>query len=402
MTEQTTDEQAIATDPLESLSDDEIMGMSDEAIANLYVGAEDDTQTAEGDTEEETPEEDSGDSDSREEESSEEEETAETEEETEVIVTEEDAEDGVTDTTETDNEEEEESTEKKVETSSNLDAETQAKIDGYNRVLGKFTANGVDTQVDSVDDAIKLMQMGMGFHKKMSEIKPLRKVGKTLQNNGLLGEEGEEQLNYLIDLKNHNPEAIKKLIKDSGIDPLDLGTKSNTEYKPNIHTASDLEVDLTEALSSIKDTPSGERTIDIVSNEWDKSSRQAMAQSPAMFGVINQHVANGQYDEIKSKMELDRALGKLDGLSDLEAYHKTGEALYAGKESKDQSSEEPKPTSTKAEPAMKPKKSNTSAKKRAAKTPNGNNGLADFSIEKLGDLSDEEFDKEFAKLSIKP
>ena len=40
-----------------------------------------------------------------------------------------------------------------------------------------------------------------------------------LENAGITD---ENQLAYLIDLSNKNPQAIQKLVKDSGIDPLDM------------------------------------------------------------------------------------------------------------------------------------------------------------------------------------
>lgn len=82
----------------------------------------------------------------------------------------------------------------------------------YEKIMAPFKANGMDMQAKSVEDAIQLMQMGAGFHKKMAALKPAMRQMKLLEKHGLLD---DEKLNYLIDLSNKNPEAIKQLLKDS-------------------------------------------------------------------------------------------------------------------------------------------------------------------------------------------
>ena len=76
----------------------------------------------------------------------------------------------------------------------------------YEKLLAPFKANGTDMQAQSVEDAIQLMQMGAGFHKKIAALKPAMKQVKLLEKHGLLD---EDKLNYLIDLANKKPEAIQ-------------------------------------------------------------------------------------------------------------------------------------------------------------------------------------------------
>ena len=51
----------------------------------------------------------------------------------------------------------------------------------YKKLMTPFKANGVDMQIQSIDDAIQLMQMGAGFHKKMSALKPAMRQMKLLE-----------------------------------------------------------------------------------------------------------------------------------------------------------------------------------------------------------------------------
>ena len=62
-----------------------------------------------------------------------------------------------------------------------------------------------------------------------------------LENNGLLD---EQKITYLIDLDKKNPDAIGKLIKESGIDPLDVNTQEEPKYTPGNYSVSDAQVNL--------------------------------------------------------------------------------------------------------------------------------------------------------------
>ena len=196
----------------------------------------------------------------------------------------------------------------------------------YTRLLAPFKANGREIQVKSVDDAVALMQMGANYNKRMAALKPNLKMLKLLENNGLLS---EEKISYLIDLEKKNPAAINKLVKDSGLDPMDLDAEKAGEYKPKIHSVDDREIDLDTVLDEIQDSPTYTQTLEIVSKKWDGASKQTVASTPQLLKVINDHVANGIYGLINQEVERERMFGRLNGLSDIEAYRKVGDAINA-------------------------------------------------------------------------
>ena len=196
----------------------------------------------------------------------------------------------------------------------------------YKRLTAPFKANGREIQVGSVEDAVSLMQMGANYNKKMAALKPNLKLMKLLENNGLLN---EEKLGYLIDLEKKNPDAISKLIKDSGLDPLDLDATKAGDYKPTRRTVDDREMELDTVLEELADSPAYNQTLDIVSNKWDVSSKQVIAGSPQLLKVIDSHVQSGIYDQITKEIENERLFGRLNGLSDIEAYRQVGDAIQA-------------------------------------------------------------------------
>ena len=196
----------------------------------------------------------------------------------------------------------------------------------YKRLLTPFKANGRDIAVKSVDDAIALMQMGANYNKKMAALKPNLKLMKLLENNGLLS---EDKIGFLIDLEKKNPAAINKLVKDSGIDPMDLDAEKASGYKQTAYTVDDREIELDTVLDEIQGTPSYNRTLEIVSTKWDAASKQVIAGNPQLLRVINGHVESGIYDVISKELESERLFGRLNGLSDIEAYRQIGDALHA-------------------------------------------------------------------------
>ena len=236
-----------------------------------------------------------------------------------------------TDTSDTATETKTEATEEKTEAENQEEkAEKEAQaVDyeaEYKRLLAPFKANGREIQVKSVDDAVALMQMGANYNKRMAALKPNLKMLKLLENNGLMS---EEKISYLIDLEKKNPAAINKLVKDSGLDPMDLDAEKAGEYKPKIHSVDDREIDLDTVLDEIQETPTYTQTLEIVSKKWDGASKQTIASTPQLLKVINDHVANGIYDLINQEVERERMFGRLNGLSDIEAYRRVGDAINA-------------------------------------------------------------------------
>jgi hypothetical protein len=262
----------------------------------------------------------------------------------------------------------------------------------YEKILAPFTANGKQMQVQSAEEAVTLMQMGANYNKKMAALKPNLKLLKLLENNGLLS---EEKLSFLIDLDKKNPDAIQKLVKDSGLDPLEMDV-SKSEYKPKTYTVDDREVELDSVLEDIQDTPTYNKTIAVVGNKWDGESKRIIVENPQLIKVINDHMASGVFDLISNEIERERVLGRLNGVSDIEAYRTVGDAMHARGALKPAS----QPTQTSAGKVREPipakpaaEKPDTRSKKLAASAPKAAAPVKhDLDFNPLA-LSDEDFAK---------
>jgi hypothetical protein len=201
------------------------------------------------------------------------------------------------------------------------------------KVYAPFKADGRTIQVKTPEEVRTLMQFGVNYSRKMEEMKPYRQVLKTLENNDLLD---GEKINFLIDLHKKDPAAMKKFFKDSGIDPHDLSYEDNSDYSPNDHMVPVKELELDEVLNEIRETPAFARTAKVLQDDWDMASKRILLDNPGAIKVINDHIESGIFDEIDAVMATERALGRLNGLSDLEAYRKIGDAMQEAGQFKSQ------------------------------------------------------------------
>lgn len=388
-----------------------VLGMSDEDIANIDPATlEDDTSTDntddtgdedevaatnEGDGEEtqETTD-DSGETDSDHESDDEDGESDDDTSSTDDDAKSEAASDGESGT--------DSDTSEKVETDDTDQSTAESEIDykaEYEKVMAPFKANGKEMRVKTPEEVRQLMQMGANYNKKMASLKPNLKLMKTLENNNLLN---EEQINYLVDLTKGNTEAIQKLMKDSGVDPLEFDQQSEKEYRPKSYTADDREVELDSVLDEIKETPKYSETINVVSNKWDDASKQLIAENPQVLKIINEHMHNGVFEQVTAEVERERAFGRLTGISDIEAYKQVGDALEernglsTQKSSDTETKRSEKQTvakktlsseKSKEDPKLKEKKRAASSTKSS-----GSNGKKQADYNPLA-MSDDEFEK---------
>jgi len=381
---------SVSTETNDQVADMDALGMSDEDFENMDTSAFDEPDADEGTDDE-------GDFSNEPDDQEAEEEDAEPEAEAAESSATEDDEDDVT--TEDDDDVEEGEGEPETETeesgSEDADKEDDAAVDyksEYEKLMTPFKANGKEMKVGNIDEARQLMQMGANYNKKMAGLKPSLKTLKLLENNELLD---EGKLSYLIDLHKGDKGAIQKLIKDNGIDPVDMDVDAESDYKPESYTVDDREMELDDVLERIQDTTSYSDTINLVSNKWDAASKQHVANNPTALETINTHMASGVYELVNAEVEKQRTFGRLNGLSDIEAYHQVGYSMSEEgklnalmKPDAAPAKEVVEPPKAKVDPAVKQKKraASSTRTKPGATAPDDYNPLS---------MSDEEFEKSY-------
>ena len=195
----------------------------------------------------------------------------------------------------------------------------------YREAIAPLRANGKTIELQSMEELRQLASMGANFTRKMQDIAPHRKILAMLENNGLLD---ESKLSFFIDLDKKNPEALKKLIKDSGVDPLDIDVSSEPAYQAGNHAVSDSEIAFRTVLEDLQSTPTGQETISLINSSWDQASKEELWKAPEVMATIQQQRENGIYDTISAEINRQAMLGKIPaGTPFIQAYLTVGNEL---------------------------------------------------------------------------
>lgn len=222
---------------------------------------------------------------------------------------------------------------KKADTTAKPGTEPTDYKSFHDTIMKPFKANGKMVTPKSAEEAIQLMQMGANYTRKMQDLVPARKAIMTLESNGLMtnGVLDEGKLSYLIDLDKKNPEAIKKLLKDSGFDAMGYDPDEKESYTPHgNHIVSDSQVVFKAALDDVASTDEGRQTLQEINTNWDQASKDILFKNPDVVKVINDQRASGVYDKIVEEINHQRTVGNIgQSVPFLDAYRLVGDHLQA-------------------------------------------------------------------------
>ncbi|MEA2037022.1 MAG: hypothetical protein U9O94_05910 [Nanoarchaeota archaeon] len=281
----------------------------------------------------------------------------------------------------------EDSPDTKKDTSETIEFDYES---AYKKVTEPFKANGVEMAVKDPEDIVKLMQMGANYQKKMAQLKPNLKIIKMLDKHKLLD---ESRLHNLIDLSNKDPNAVAKLLKDSGLDPIDIDTEG-VEYTPNNYSISDEEFNIDVVLEDLKDSPTFSRTINTLTKEWDNASKATVSDNPEIIRIIDAHMSNGVFDKVNEVLQREKSLGKLNGISDVNAYEQIANRLTQSGLLAPATKAEPSDVSSKPKPKQKDAERNK--QRKAAATSKSSRKSTKPVIKDILNMSDADFEKQFS------
>lgn len=268
----------------------------------------------------------------------------------------------------------------------------------YDKVTAGFKANGKTYKIDNPDDLIALAQQGLNYNQKMAAIKPSLKIVRALQERGI---ESLEQLAELFDLHDRKPEAIAALVQKSGIDTYQLEEQAKA-YVPSVPQVNDQLFEFEQAAKALEGNPHFGTVVQNLQT-YDDQTRQEIFTKPHLLNVLTDHVANGYYDQIMARLEIEQATGRTRGMSFLQAYDAIGQQMFGQPQQQPvqapvQQVAQPVPVQVVAKPVPVAQKQNTSnnAARQAAASTSGTATTVQKIVmtpEELWALSDEEFAK---------
>lgn len=124
----------------------------------------------------------------------------------------------------------------------------------------------------------------------------------------------------MIDIMKGNKEAIGALLNSLNIDPMELFSISTrlNEYKPQTPIATKNDIILNEAATKLSMEDSGKQVLSDLQT-WDSISREQIAKNASVLFSLRDQKYSGLYDRAKTRMQINRAKGKMYA-SDIEAY----------------------------------------------------------------------------------
>lgn len=254
-----------------------------------------------------------------------------------------------------------------------------------------FKIKAVGTEIEfTLDELKELASKGLDYTKKMQEIAPWKKQIAMMKEHSV----SQADVNLLIDLKKGNKDAILSLMKDNGIDPLDVDIDA-VSYRPNDYSASDTQTNLREVVTRLSvDREAYARTEQVVDKEWDSVSRNRLLAEPAMIEGLQADIKSGLYDKV---MPTALKIKALDGgnRTDLEYY------IEAGRRYTEAASNNVNNTVAVRRKSQQDDIDVNSTRRKAASLPRGKVGAKKDVINYLDEIPDEDYAKWLKKVESK-
>lgn len=196
----------------------------------------------------------------------------------------------------------------------------------HKALTAPLKAAGHEFSLDDPNQIRELVSKGLDYTRKMQQISHLRGIGEILREHDMLD---PEKLAYAVDLANHKPEAIARLIKESGVDTFELGDDVADSYQatPANIEGKAKEVSVREIVEQYKD----DENFNSVFNEarqWDNESQVTLVNNPEVLHLLAAHANNGVYKQVMAKVIQERAItGTTEPI--LQHYNRVGQAMFA-------------------------------------------------------------------------
>ena len=262
-----------------------------------------------------------------------------------------------------------------------------------------FKANGQEfnfTEDEMLQQFETIFGQSMDYTKKMQKIAPFRKMISAIEDQGIT----QDQLNIAIDALKGDKGALKKLMDDNKIEGYDLTDDDGEDvtYTPSNYGKDERSLEIEEITSKIQADEEYKITVNVIDEQWDGASREAILKNPNMITGLHNDIKTGLYDKVAPvamKMKV------LDGntKSDIEYYMLAGQKLGEEAEAqkgKGKSAAELNAETQAAEEDYDKASSEAGRKRKAAST--GSRADRKGVIDYLDDDNDEAFDSWYKKL----
>jgi len=173
-------------------------------------------------------------------------------------------------------------------------------------------ATGVNLKIDSMEEAVRLIQQGADYTRKMQDLSKQKAKISLLEVNGLLTD--PEALPRMIEAFKGDPDAIRDLVDKFNID---ITTKNTDTYKPKIVEKTMNELALSDTIETLKSSGSFEAVNDaferFVSFDDGKGhsedSRVILTQNPSLLTKLGDDIKDGSYTKVQNELAIRKMKG---------------------------------------------------------------------------------------------
>lgn len=245
-----------------------------------------------------------------------------------------------------------------------LDNESLATF--HKALTAPLKAAGHEFTLEDPNQIRELVSKGLDYTRKMQQISHLRGIGEILREHDMLD---PVKLAYAVDLANHKPEAIARLIKESGVDTFELGDDVADSYQatPANIEGKAKEVSVREIVEQYKDDDNFNSVFN-EARQWDNESQVTLVNNPEVLHLLAAHANNGVYKQVMAKVIQERAItGTTEPI--LQHYNRVGQAMFAAENDGGIAQAPQKQAPAKAERVVIKRKSVDEATRRKALAP---------------------------------
>jgi hypothetical protein len=179
-------------------------------------------------------------------------------------------------------------------------AEKEQYENFYKQATSEFVANGkVMKGFNDPKKIIQAQQMAAGFSEKMKAFKKYRPFINPLKEKGML--ENPEKFNLMLNALDGDKEAIKKIIQNAEIDPIELDM-DNINYQPKNQISSDIEVAFDDVLETATQYGVKDKVEQVIANDWDDGSVIELLEDPQNSADLVNHLSTGVYDLVQQRI----------------------------------------------------------------------------------------------------
>ena len=146
----------------------------------------------------------------------------------------------------------------------------------------KFSANGQDfefTEAEMVEQFAGVFGKAADYTNKTKALAPYRKMVSALEAENV----STEDLNLAIDALNGNKEAMQELMKRGDVDVMDIDPDTEDTYQAKDFGKSDIQMNIEEVTKNISGDAEYGMTVNVIDQQWDDSSREALSSNPDMI-----------------------------------------------------------------------------------------------------------------------